>query len=97
MNDYNFQMKQDLVSKQQKHIKWLERRNAKLLARVDELEARLASAAITGKGSCPSEELAKHNLAQQIKALEDCVGVCGFLSCEDSLIARIKQLHKGGE
>lgn len=41
--------------------------------------------------------LNKFALEQKIEALEECVGVCGFLSCEDSLKARIKQLRKGGE
>lgn len=40
--------------------------------------------------------LNKFALEQKIEALEECVGVCGFLSCEDSLKARIKQLRKGG-
>jgi hypothetical protein len=39
--------------------------------------------------------LNKFALEQKIEALEECVGVCGFLSCEDSLKARIKQLRKG--
>ena len=43
------------------------------------------------------EALNKFALEKKIEALQECVGVCGFLSCTDSLESRIKQLRKGGE
>ena len=42
-----------------------------LLARVGEAEARLASAAITGKGSYPSDALKKFALKKKFEALSD--------------------------
>lgn len=43
------------------------------------------------------EALNKFALEKKIEALQECVGVCGFLSCTDSLKSRIKQLRKESE
>jgi len=65
--------------------------------RVKELEKHLNYYGKLIDSDPETRDLSKFALEKKVEALEECVGVCGFLSCEDSLKARIKQLRNGVE
>lgn len=72
---------------------------AKANERVKELEEKLQLTTITThqaafESDYGKERLKKFAIEKKVEALEDCIGVCGFLSCDDSLKARIKQLRR---
>jgi len=84
------------LAKANERVKELEHR-CEMLKRVEKTFSEAPDLTFSEVQEMFSDELNKFALEQKIEVLEECVGVCGFLSCEDSLKARIKQLRNGVE
>ena len=82
---------QEEVARLEQQLAKANERADELLARVGEAEARLASAAITGKGSYPSDALNKFALEQKIEALDD---LLEEIECSVVVPKRYEQLQE---
>ncbi|PHS44297.1 MAG: hypothetical protein COB03_18705 [Alteromonas sp.] len=87
------QDKQELIER----VKELEHGNRACAVAIRDMVSRGDIKPLMVGNEALDEIVNKFAIDKKIEALEECVGVCGFLSCEDSLKARIKQLRHEGE